>query len=656
MDNYLEDLIEISRFYGKDKEFAIAGGGNTSVKNEDTLWIKASGTQLATLSRDGLAVLSRERLKNISTSRYSSDADEREKEVKNDLLRALLDPGEKRPSVETSLHNLINYRFVIHLHSTICNAILCAQDSESLIHEFFDNKVLYIPYTDPGYVLFKRIEKEIRDYRGKFTDDPQIIFLANHGVFVSADTTEEVKRIYSDIIDLISNKLPGKADTSDLPPDERIYQVLPAVRMMLSENQPVIIRYRHNKLISHFYQSESQFEKISLPFSPDMMVYCREAYLYVDNKGSAEELCSAISKEIEAFRKRNTYLPRIILVKNFGLIAAEEDYRSAGTVLDIYQDLLKVSYYAGSFGGPRFLTTQQIAFIKSWEVESYRKKLAAASGGRSPVNNKIAIITGAAQGFGAGIAEELFREGANIILADINEKEGKLKADSLNSSTGKNRAIFTPTDVSDTESVEQMVRTTVREFGGLDILISNAGVLYAGGLDELDPKLFEELTRINYTGFYLCTKHASVVMKLQAKYKPEYQTNIIQINSKSGLSGSKKNFAYAGAKFGGIGLTQSFALELVEYNIKVNAVCPGNYFDGPLWSDPQTGLFVQYLKAGKVPGAKTVADVRTHYEQQVPMNRGCRVEDIIKAVLYLIAQKYETGQALPVTGGQIMLH
>ena len=117
-----------------------------------------------------------------------------------------------------------------------------------------------------------------------------------------------------------------------------------------------------------------------------------------------------------------------------------------------------------------------------------------------------------------------------------------------------------------------------------------------------------------------------------------------------------KNFAYAGSKFGGIGLTQSFALELCAYNIKVNAVCPGNFLDGPLWSDPVRGLFVQYLEAGKVPGAKTVADVRRYYEAKVPMNRGCLPVDVARAVMYCVEQKYETGQAIPVTGGQVMLN
>ncbi len=149
---------------------------------------------------------------------------------------------------------------------------------------------------------------------------------------------------------------------------------------------------------------------------------------------------------------------------------------------------------------------------------------------------------------------------------------------------------------------------------------------------------------------------AAPVMKLQNSWAPENFGDIVQINSKSGLRGSRANFAYAGGKFGGIGLTQSFALELAPFRIKVNSVCPGNFYEGPLWSDPENGLFVQYLAAGKVPGAKTVEDVRNFYMAQVPMGKGTSPEDVTKAILYLVEQTCETGQAIPVTGGQVMLN
>ena len=665
MDKYLDKLIEISRFYGNDKEFVIAGGGNTSFKTSDTLWIKASGTRLATLEKDGLAVLSRKGLERISEAEYSSDPDERERQVKNDLMKALLDPGGKRPSVETSLHNLISYKYVIHLHPTICNALLCARNSKKVAGELFGDDVLYIDYTEAGYTLFKKIEQELKKYREVFAKDPPVIFLENHGVFVSADNTEEIKARYMEITGIISSRItrpagheglsPGTVP-EELPPDARLTAILPALRMMLSEDNPKILRYRHDPLIRHFYQSGDYFRQVSNPFSPDMIVYCKSGYLYIDHPAADGDITHHIRDELNKFRKQHSYLPKVILIRDFGLVTAEDDYQSAETVMDVYYDLMKISFFSGSFGGPRFLTQKQIGFIESWEVENYRRKLDKSGTKTGPVLNKIAVVTGAAQGFGAGIAENLFREGANVVVADIRKEQGTAMINELNRQAARNKAIYTHTDVSDKVSVEEMVFNTVREFGGIDILISNAGILQAGGLDEMDPGQFDRMTRVNYGGYYLTTLYCSEVMKTQYRFRPDYYTDIIQVNSKSGLKGSNRNFAYAGAKFGGIGLTQSFALELVAYNIKVNSICPGNFFDGPLWSDPETGLFIQYLKAGKVPGAKTISDVRKYYESQVPMQRGCTVSDIMKAIMYVIDQKYETGQAIPVTGGQVMLH
>ncbi len=203
--------------------------------------------------------------------------------------------------------------------------------------------------------------------------------------------------------------------------------------------------------------------------------------------------------------------------------------------------------------------------------------------------------------------------------------------------------------------MENLISETVNNFGGIDVFISNAGILRAGGLEEMSMETFELMTKVNYSAYFLCTKYAAEVMKMQSAFRKDYFSDIIQINSKSGLKGSNRNFAYAGGKFGGIGLTQSFALELMPYRIKVNSICPGNFFEGPFWSDPETGLFVQYLRAGKVPGARTIADVKASYEKQVPAGRGCRVSDVMKAIFYVMEQEYETGQAVPVTGGQEML-
>jgi NAD(P)-dependent dehydrogenase (short-subunit alcohol dehydrogenase family) len=277
----------------------------------------------------------------------------------------------------------------------------------------------------------------------------------------------------------------------------------------------------------------------------------------------------------------------------------------------------------------------------------------AAPAGR--VAGKIAVITGSAQGFGKGIAETLAREGASIVVADINERAAQQFAADLCRTYGAGKALAVATDVTSEASIKNLMVETILAYGGIDVFISNAGILKAGSLEETDLKTFELVTRINYTAFYLGVKYASPFMKIQHRFDADSCFDIIQINSKSGLEGSNRNFAYAGGKFGSIGLTQSFALELVDDHIKVNAVCPGNYFEGPLWSDPQSGLFAQYLRTNKVPGARTIEEVKRFYESKVPMKRGCSVRDVALAVLYLIEQTYETGQAVPVTGGQVML-
>jgi len=272
----------------------------------------------------------------------------------------------------------------------------------------------------------------------------------------------------------------------------------------------------------------------------------------------------------------------------------------------------------------------------------------------SPVDGKVAVIVGGASGIGKGIARDFASKNARVAILDKAQDNAEKLASELNQSFGSQHAMSIYCDVTIEETVKNAFSKVVQSYGGIDVLIYSAGIVKAGSVKNFSLEDFELVNRINYTGYFLCVKHAAKVMAEQHKRDPSRIMDIIQINSKSGLQGSERNFAYAGSKFGGIGLTQSFALELWEDGIKVNAVCPGNVLDGPMWSDPKNGLFVQYLKAGKVPGAKTVEDIRRYYESKVPMGRGCTVEDILRAVYYVIEQKYETGQAILVAGGQIM--
>lgn len=623
MKQEIKDLIEISKYYGSNKDYVIAGGGNTSFKDNETIWIKASGQSLADMTEEGLVALNRQKLQIISSNIYPEDPSAREEQVKTDMFRSIIDPGKNlRPSVETSLHEIIQYKFVAHLHPTLINGLLCSRNARTITHKLFSDSVLFVPYTDPGYILFKELESEIKGYRQKHSHDPQIIFLENHGVFVAADTTAEIRKIYNEIITKIGETISPIQDLQPLPYNPVLHKVLPAIRLLLSGEKPGVIRFRNNSLIARFYQNQNEFHKISLPLTPDIIVYCKTRYLYIEHAATAEKIIDSFKYQLPHFISEYGYPPKVLVIKDMGIFSVAESYASAEACLDIYEDLIKISYYALQCGGIKFLTPEQVAFIDQWEVENYRRKVSQSSGAHNALNNKIAIITGGAQGFGAGIAEALCSLNLNIIVADLNEEAGNVFVTRLNSVKRSSHAVFVKTDVSDPVSVKDMLISTVREFGGLDIMVSNAGILKAGGLDEMDPEIFARTTDVNYNGYFHCTKFASEVMKLQNLEKPDYFSDIIQINSKSGLRGSNRNFAYAGAKFGGIGLTQSFAMELAPHRIKVNSICPGNFYEGPLWSDPHDGLFVQYLKTGKVPGARTIDDVRKFYEDQVPMKEG----------------------------------
>jgi rhamnose utilization protein RhaD (predicted bifunctional aldolase and dehydrogenase)/NAD(P)-dependent dehydrogenase (short-subunit alcohol dehydrogenase family) len=648
----IQDLIEISRFYGKDSRFVIAGGGNTSYKNEEKIWVKASGSALATITEDGFAVLDRTKLNRMSEKTYSVDASEREEQVKNDLAAATLSKG-KRPSVETSMHNIIGFSFVVHLHPTAVNGLMCGQNAEADLLKLFGEKALYIPYTDPGYVLFKKVEDSIKAYRKKFDEEPAVIWLQNHGIFVAANTIEEIKVQYAFILAKLE-----KAVTKPVPTEARATcscteLTVPAIRMMLSKSGLKTLKVRKNALVKHFYDSAGNYAKIARPFTPDAIVYCKSNYLFI-NQEEPEDVLKETAEVIPAFTVKFGYSPKVILIKGIGIVAVGDNAAQCDIILDVFEDALKIAFLAESFGGPHPMTQEQIDFIDNWEVENYRRSVAAgASAGRA--ENKTIVVTGAAQGFGEGIARCLLQEGANIVVADMNDVVGLATVEKFNTLTKSNRAIFVKTNVADIPSIENLVHETICHFGAIDCFISNAGVLRAGGLEDMTPENFEFVTKINYSAYFYCTKVVSRVMKLQTKYAPEYYADIIQINSKSGLRGSKANFAYAGGKFGGVGLTQSFALELAPNRIKVNSICPGNFYEGPLWSDPKNGLFVQYLNAGKVPGAKTIQDVKDFYLAQVPMKKGCSPEDVTKGALYLMEQTGETGQALPITGGQVML-
>ncbi len=663
----MEKLIGVSQYYGSCTDFVIAGGGNTSAKTADVLYVKASGHGLSTIGEDGFVAMDRQKLQQLLSDDLGSDAEQREALFKKRILAARLDPEKnQRPSVECLLHELMPQTYVVHSHSTVVNAIACCNDGAKLTEEMFGDDVIWSEFVEPGYNLAREIGAALRSYTERTGKKvPVGIIMQNHGLLVCGDEPAEIRERTDAIVAKISQRINacdapfGKLASAVDDTQKHVNAIAPLLRGLLATSESLKIAQFSNSdaIMKLVCGADGQTITNNGPLTPDQIVYCGSFPMWFElaDGETPEQTIERLTKAIADHAAAHSDPPLAVLVKNLGMFAVGDDVKAADTIGLVYTDAVRVMCGATSAGGVHPMETHFREFIESWEVEAYRKSIAkkAASGGR--VAGKVAMVTGAAQGFGLEIARKLVDHGACVVLADINEQGAQSAAADICSASGPGRAIGLAINVTDGESIQSAVDKVVCQFGGLDVLVANAGVLKAESVKTQSEKDFDFVTNVNYKGYFLCVQKVSPVLALQRKAKADYYSDIVQINSKSGLTGSNRNGAYAGSKFGGIGLTQSFALELIEDGVKVNSICPGNFFDGPLWSNPENGLFVQYLRTGKVPGAKTIEEVRKFYEAKVPMGRGCETTDVVRAICYLIEQKYETGQAVPVTGGQVML-
>jgi rhamnose utilization protein RhaD (predicted bifunctional aldolase and dehydrogenase)/NAD(P)-dependent dehydrogenase (short-subunit alcohol dehydrogenase family) len=651
----LEELVALSRRFGADPEFARGGGGNSSVKVDGVLYIKASGTSLAALTPESVIALDMAPLMELLNSSPERKVAGGTDEVMDVAMGARVGPPDgRRPSVELLFHSLLPEPFVLHTHPTTVNAVTCAQRGAEITERLFGPTVLWIPYIDPGLPLARAIR------------DARVAHEARTGT-AAPRAMSEIAATSARLIGAIQAHLAGLPPISwgnvvrlgDAEARAALHAVGPALRSLLAtgkrlkvvsfDDSPVSVSLACSELGRHLATCG--------PLTPDQIVYTGSfpLVLKVPEGAGPDQIVHALTGAVAELAATETGVPPVVIVPGLGLFAVGDSYAQAETVRQVFLDAAGVTTEANRLGGVRPLAEGERQFIERWEAEEYRRHVAIGAPVTGRARGLVVVVTGAAQGFGHAIAADLVAEGGHVVLADINVDLARREAEALAIQFGSGRAVGAALDVTDDASVAACFEEVVRLYGGLDLLVSNAGILRAGSVMTQPVAEFDAVTRVNYRGYLLCVRHAAPILACQHRARPDYWSDIVEINSKSGLVGSSRNFAYSGAKFGGIGLTQSFALELVGDGIKVNAICPGNFLDGPLWSDPDNGLFVQYLRQGKVPGAKSIEDVRRFYETKVPMGRGCTPADVLEALYYVVAQRYETGQAIPVTGGQVML-
>ncbi|MBQ3040803.1 MAG: class II aldolase/adducin family protein [Clostridia bacterium] len=367
----LEIIAEISHKYGADSRYVLAGGGNTSYKNDEHLYIKGSGHALATITNDGFVKMSREKLAQIWTKVYSQSKDEREAQVLSDMMASRCEGEEsKRPSVETLLHNLFKQTYVLHVHPTMVNGLTCAINGKKIVSELFENAI-WVEETEPGYVLASKCREMINDYELKTGKTADLLFLQNHGIFFAGNSKEEIDALVSTVmtkIEEISKIIPDMTEIECAP------ELSTAFEMAVKEAYPVkeiSTKFTLNKEVKRLCSSYEEFSVLMQPMSPDHIVYCKAIPLFIDTLDSQK-----IKQELDEFEKKHGYLPKIIFAKDIGMLAIGNSEKDACTVTEVWLDAVKISVYAQSFGGVRHMAPDMVDFIVNWEVESYRSKVA----------------------------------------------------------------------------------------------------------------------------------------------------------------------------------------------------------------------------------------------------------------------------------------
>ena len=294
----LNALVAFSRKYGSNPEFVLAGGGNTSFKTEQFLFIKGSGSSLSTIKAEQFVKMDRAKLDDMWRKTYPIDEAEREAAVLADMMDARCKGEEaKRPSVETLLHNLLKQQFVLHVHPALVNGLTCSKDGADAMYKLFPDAI-WVPSTKPGYILAAYCRKAVLEYVNTHNKTPDVIFLENHGIFFGADTVEELDNVVSDVMDKLKSRVVREPDLSPAETDRRRASLIaPAIRMLYSNDELCSVYYSANKEILRFAKSREAFEPLYKSYSPDHIVYCKAYALYVEDSGDIEQVYADLKSE-----------------------------------------------------------------------------------------------------------------------------------------------------------------------------------------------------------------------------------------------------------------------------------------------------------------------------------------------------------------------
>ena len=673
-------LVARSRRLGADRTICNWGGGNTSAKTVETdfrgravptLWVKASGADLASCTAANFAGLRLDDVLPLQERDALPDS-----EMVTYLGHCAFAPNGPRPSIETLLHAFLPATHVDHTHPDAIIALCCAENGEATAREIWGARAVWVPYQRPGFALAKAVAEAVRAHPAA-----ELVLLAKHGLVTWGDTSDrceastmrainEAKAFLAASSSSHTNTEPlGPLVVPSLPIEERhalLAAVLPAVRGACAGERPILVRYDDAPDVRDFVGRARMPEIASVGAAcPDHLVHTKRLPLVVvgatasdhAQQWTAERLQAALLEGITRYKEEyasyyaahatgefaqfaiDNAAPRVILIPGVGMLTTGADAARADLAAALYHRAIAVMTDAARVGRFVSLTAAESFAVEYWPLERFKLSLIPPP---RELAGKVAFITGGAGGIGRTTAERLAREGAHVVLADLNIEGASAVADALMATHGAGRALPVGVNVTHEAEVSAAFTATVLAYGGVDIVVSNAGIASSAPIEETTLAEWERNIGVLATGYFLVSRAAFRVWKAQGTGGA-----LVFVASKNALASGKNAAAYSAAKAAELHLARCLADEGGAFGIRVNSVCPDAVLQGStIWSGSWRA---ERARAYGIPEDQLEA----HYRNRTVLKVSVLPEDIAEAVAFFAGPRAAktTGGVLTVDGG-----
>ncbi|HUO63446.1 MAG TPA: bifunctional rhamnulose-1-phosphate aldolase/short-chain dehydrogenase [Terriglobales bacterium] len=661
-------LVYASRLIGAETSLVVWGGGNTSIKLAErdyrgrevrVLRVKGSGSDLKSIEKKHFPGV---RMDDVTALLDRQDMGDQE--MVDYLAHALQEPASPRPSIETLLHGFLPAEAVIHTHADAIVSLTNNDRAAEVLRDVYGADVIALPYRRPGFL----ISREVAETFGRHPE-AKALLLEKHGTICWGAT---VKEAYLSTVDLISRaeeaiahrakgrvRFGGVAVPAASPEERRqvALAVAPALRGLVGRDRRVVMAFDDAPDVLEFASSKEAAALSTIgPATPDHTIYTKRLPCFVpaENPRDPAAVSVAIRAAVERFvvdytayfKAGNTEgaaltdaFPRVVTVAGLGMFTTGKDRRTAGIVSDIYHHTISVLGAATSFGRYVSLSARDAFDVEYWPLELYKLSQAPPE---KELARRIVLVTGGASGIGRAAALRLAAEGAHVVVADLDAAGAGKVADEVIAAVGAGRAIGLGMDVASEASVRAGFEEAVLAYGGLDIVVSNAGIAHSSPVDQMTLADWERSFAVNSTGHFLVAREGMRVLKAQG-----LGGSFVFVATKNVMSPGKDFAAYSAAKAAEAQLAKVLALEGGPYGIRSNIVNPDAVFrDSKLWSED-----VRRERA-RAQGI-TVDQLEDFYRKRNILAAPILPEDVAEAVLFLASDRSAktTGCTITVDGG-----